>query len=315
MENSEVGVEAEHMNRPNHPALYARQKILLALLQKFGGELGSINLQKYLFLFTVTCQQDKSYEFVPYRFGCFSFQSYADRRKLIEFGILADSEQWNLLPTEVDYLSMLSSADQKKMGLFFERFSSLKGDGLIREIYRRFPYFATRSEIAENLMDADELRAIEEARPNQTGSAFFTIGYEGQSFENYLNRLIKNDVRVLCDVRKNPLSRKYGFSKKTLSDTLNKLSIEYVHLPDLGIVSDKRQALNSQSDYDRLFAEYEATTLKQNGAALNELAGIFAQKRRVAITCFEAKHCMCHRGRVANAMSSRPEWDCPIVHI
>jgi len=303
------------MKRPNHPKLYARQKTLLALLQKFGGELGSINLQKYLFLFTEICQRNKSYEFVPYRFGCISFQSYADRRKLIEFGILADSEQWSLLPTDADYLGMLSRADQKKMELFFERFETLKGDGLVKEIYRRFPYFAIRSEIAKDLMDADELQAIEEARPDQSGPAFFTIGYEGQSFENYLNRLIRNDVRVLCDVRKNPLSRKYGFSKKTLADTLNKLGIEYVHLPDLGIVSDKRRELNSQSDYNSLFKEYEATTLKQNGAALDELADIFAQKRRVAITCFEAEHCMCHRGRVANAISSRPDWDCPIVHI
>ena len=277
--------------------------------------MGSVNLQKYLFLFTETCQQDKSYDFVPYRFGCFSFQSYADRRKLIEFGILADTEQWKLLPTTVDYLSMLNGADQKKMELFFERFKALKGDDLIREVYRRFPYFAIRSEIAEGLMDDDELEAIYAAQPTNSDAAFFTIGYEGQSFENYLNRLIKNDVRVLCDVRKNPLSRKYGFSKKTLSDTLNKLGIEYVHLPDLGIVSDKRSTLNSQADYDRLFKEYEATTLKQNGKALEELANIFTQKRRVAITCFEAEHCMCHRGRVANALVNRPDWNTAIVHI
>ena len=310
-----MGIEANNMKQSNHPTLYARQKILLALLQTFGGELGSINLQKYLFLFTETCQSEKSYEFVPYRFGCFSFQSYADRRKLIEFGILADSEQWSLLPTDVDYLAMLNRTDQKKMALFFKRFKSLKGDNLVKEIYRRFPYFAIRSEIAIGLMDAEELQAIEKARPDQSEPAFFTIGYEGRSFENYLNRLIRNDVRVLCDVRKNPLSRKYGFSKKTLSETLNKLGIGYVHLPDLGIISDKRRELNSQSDYNRLFKEYEATTLKQNGAALDELADIFAQKGRVAITCFEAEHCMCHRGRVANAISSRPGWDCPIVHI
>lgn len=303
------------MTEQKHPALYARQKTMLALLQKFGGELSSVNLQKYLFLFTQICQKDKSYDFVPYRFGCFSFQSYADRRKLIEFGILGDSEQWSILPTDIDYLSMLNKSDKKKMDLFFERFKSLIGDELIKEIYRHYPYFATRSEIAKKLMNTEELKAIEEAKPDQSTPAFFTIGYEGQSFENYLNRLIKNNVRVLCDVRKNPLSRKYGFSKKTLSDTLDKLGIEYIHLPDLGIVSDKRRELKSQSDYDRLFREYDATTLKQNGAALDELAHIFIEKKRVAITCFEAEHCMCHRGRVAEALSKRPEWDCPIVHI
>ncbi|WP_306258214.1 DUF488 family protein [Pararhizobium sp. IMCC21322] len=287
----------------------------MALLQKFGGSLGGVNMQKYLFLFTETCQQQKSYEFVPYRFGCFSFQSYADRRKLIEFNILADSEQWKLLSTQMDYLSMLDDADKKKMELFFGQFKSINGDDLIREVYRRFPYFATRSEVAESLMSEEELKVINEANPTQSEDAFFTIGYEGKSFENYLNRLIKNNVRVLCDVRKNPLSRKYGFSKKTLSSTLEKLDIEYVHIPDLGIVSDKRRELNSQADYNRLFNEYESTTLKQNERALDQLAGIFTEKHRVAITCFEAEHCMCHRGRVANAMMKRPRWNCSISHI
>lgn len=272
-------------------------------------------MQKYLFLFTETCQEQKSYEFVPYRFGCFSFQSYADRRKLIEFDILADTEQWSLLPSKIDYLSMLNDADKKKIELFFEEFQSLNGDNLVREIYRRFPYFATRSEVAETLMNKRELDAIFEAIPNQTDDAFFTIGYEGNSFENYLNRLIVNNIHVLCDVRKNPLSRKYGFSKKTLSSTLKKLGIEYVHLPELGIVSDKRRELNSQSDYNRLFNEYELTTLKKNERALDRLADMFAEKHRVAITCFEADVCMCHRGRVATAMTKRPGWDCSVSHI
>jgi hypothetical protein len=44
-----------------------------------------------------------------------------------------------------------------------------------------------------------------------------TIGYEGRSLEAFLNLLLQNSVTLLCDVRRNPLSRKYGFSKSTLS--------------------------------------------------------------------------------------------------
>ena len=298
-----------------HPNLYSRQKLLLALLQKFEGKLASIDLQKYLFLFTETCQQDKSYEFVPYRFGCFSFQSYADRRKLVEFGILDTGDKWALLPTDTDYVSMLSKTDQKKLNLFHDQYKSLRGNKLVQEVYRRFPYFATRSEIASDLMSRTELKAIELERPEQTDKAFFTIGYEGQSFENYLNRLIKNNVQTLCDVRKNPLSRKYGFSKRTLSETLSKLNIEYVHMPQLGIMSDKRQELKSQADYNRLFDEYEATTLKENTQAVEALIDIINEKQRIAITCFEAEHCMCHRGRVAEAIGKHPSCDFPIMHI
>jgi len=67
--------------------IFKRQKILLALLEYFGGSLHSTDLQKYLFLFT-RLQEEKSYHFVPYKFGCFSFQAYDDRRKLISKGIL-----------------------------------------------------------------------------------------------------------------------------------------------------------------------------------------------------------------------------------
>lgn len=37
---------------------YHRQKLILALVQSFGGKLTNIDLQKYLFLFTELCQGD-----------------------------------------------------------------------------------------------------------------------------------------------------------------------------------------------------------------------------------------------------------------
>jgi|GEM_PF-4668154 len=73
-----------------------RQKTLLGLLSAFGGHLPSTDFQKYLFLYTREFQQEPSFEFVPYRFGSFSFQSYADKRRLVEMGALANAEDWQL---------------------------------------------------------------------------------------------------------------------------------------------------------------------------------------------------------------------------
>jgi len=73
-----------------------RQKTLVGLLSAFGGRLPSTDFQKYLFLFAREFQQEPSFEFVPYRFGSFSFQSYADKRRLVEIGALADSEDWQM---------------------------------------------------------------------------------------------------------------------------------------------------------------------------------------------------------------------------
>ena len=47
-------------------------------------------------------------------------------------------------------------------------------------------------------------------------------------------------IGLLCDVRKNPLSRKFGFSKKKLKHITETVGIKYVHIPELGIESDKR---------------------------------------------------------------------------
>lgn len=289
-----------------------RQRTLVRLLRAFGGRLPRLDLQKYLFLYTQEFQKEPDFEFVPYKFGCFSFQSYADRRRLIELAALSDTEEWQL---QEDVEIGKALFDENNFDIFYEQYSNLKGNELVRHVYRHYPYYAINSSIASSLMDAAELKAIYAAKPTEDGPRFFTIGYEGSSFEGYLNRLIRNNVQTLVDVRRNPLSRKYGFSKMTLSDTVQKMGIEYIHLPELGIASDKRQELNTQADYDRLFDAYEKNDLKKNKVALQQLFSIFLDRRRVAITCFEAHVCMCHRGRVANALSSMPEWKYPIQHI
>lgn len=288
-----------------------RQKTLLGLLSAFGGHLPSTDFQKYLFLYTQEFQQEPSFEFVPYRFGSFSFQSYADKRRLVEMGALADAEDWQLQ----EGFATEGLFDKAAYSRCHAKYSHLHGTKLLQDVYRRYPYYAIKSERAATIMTDQEVCAITAARPAAASPCFFTIGYEGSSFEGYLNRLIKNSVTTLVDVRRNPLSRKYGFSKKTLADTVKKLGISYVHIPELGIASDRRQELNTQADYDRLFASYEKQELKRNAKALQNLFDIFLRDKRVAITCFEAQVCMCHRGRVAKAIAAFPGWQYDICHI
>jgi uncharacterized protein (DUF488 family) len=302
------------MKSDDNMKLFYRQKILLGVLQAFGGNLSNINLQKYLFLFTKLCQKEKSYEFVPYKYGCFSFQSYADRRRLVDTGVLSAEDGWNIAEKR-DFISMLDDSDQRKILLFSEKYHNTKGNDLVREVYKKYPYYAINSEISSKLMTLEEQAEIKAHTPAATDKVLFTIGYEGCSFENYLNRLIMNDVKLLVDVRKNPLSRKYGFSKGTLSETLEKLGIEYLHMPELGIDSEKRKVLKTEHDYCLLFEEYEQTVLKDNAKALEVLLEFVDSKGRVALTCFEAEPCMCHRGRVAKAVERLFAWSYEVVHI
>jgi len=296
--------------------IFNRQKVLLALLEAFGGNLLATDFQKYLFLFTKLCEKERSYDFVPYRFGCFSFQAAADKQKLIEKGYLKDVAGWEIAKPDLSYARALNKGDEKKLLLFAERYSAMRGKKLIKHVYENYPYYAINSEIAGEHLDTEGQKRVDAARPaKRRKSMLSTIGYEGDSIETYLNRLIENDIRLLVDVRKNPISRKYGFSKRTLSSLLGKVGITYTHIPELGIQSSDRKELNTQGDYDRLFAKYEKTVLKDQRESLEKLYGLFNDKKRIAMTCYEKDPRQCHRTRVANAVESIAGGKVAVQHI
>jgi len=285
--------------------LFDRQKRLLALLDAFGGEVGGLDFQKLLFLYCREVEQTPTYEFVPYKFGGFSFTSYADKRRLIERSLLADEERaWKLTPAG-RAAAKVPALVRMGMDRFARGRAGIRGDALVAEAYRRHPYYAIRSEIADRLLagDAGTLAAIEAARPPAGEPGLCTIGYEGSSLEGYLNRLLGAGVSLLCDVRRNPLSRKYGFSKGTLSKGCEGVGIRYEHLPELGIASEERRELHTQADYDALFATYERENLPRQTAALGIIRGWVQAGERVALTCFERRPEQCHRHCVAEAMA------------
>jgi len=80
--------------------LFERQRLLLTMLDAIGGPVANTDFQKLLFLYTRQCEGAPAYDFVPYKFGAFSFTSYADKRRLTESGFLTEDEnQWQLTET------------------------------------------------------------------------------------------------------------------------------------------------------------------------------------------------------------------------
>jgi hypothetical protein len=49
---------------------------------------------------------------------------------------------------------------------------------------------------ATNILSPDELAKVTENKLKSDKTILFTIGYEGVSLEEYLNRLIRNDVNT-----------------------------------------------------------------------------------------------------------------------
>jgi hypothetical protein len=284
--------------------LFHRQRQLLALLDALGGDLASLDFQKLLFLHCRE-QADPPYEFVPYRLGCFSFTSYADKRKLIASGILVDDTKRWILTESGRQAARTNGALTLSASRTAARYRDLRGERLVAETYRLAPYYAARSEMAGRLSASDPgLReAIHAARPKRGNPGICTIGYEGRSLEAYLNLLLRDGVSLLCDVRRNPLSRKYGFSKGALSQACKGVGIRYEHLPELGIASDARKDLRTQCDYDALFDSYKKHDLPKHSAALEQIREWVGQGDRVALTCYEHSPCQCHRHCVADALA------------
>jgi uncharacterized protein (DUF488 family) len=133
----------------------------------------------------------------------------------------------------------------------------------------------------------------------------WTIGYEGLSLDEYLSRLRTAGITILCDVRRNPLSRKPGFSRKALSDACARAGIRYEHMGELGIDSAERKNLKAQADYDALFERYEREMLPRQSAAIDAIVVWIRSGESVALTCFECLAAHCHRRPVADAIARR----------
>jgi hypothetical protein len=293
--------------------LFNRQKILLGLLNGLGGNVSNTDFQKWLFLFTREMELDPSFDFVPYRFGCFSFTSYADKRKLADRGFLTEEEhRW----IQTDESVELPVMERHQIRRFAEKYGTLQGDALIREVYTRYPETAWRSEILDRVIDdVDFRKRIDALRPEGNGPGLATIGYEGQSVEAYLNKLLADGVTLLCDVRRNPLSRKYGFSKKSLSAACTGVGIRYEHLRELGIDSAQRKGLSTQADYDALFAVYESESLPHQSEAVQQISTWILEGERVALTCFEHLPEQCHRHCVAEAVQRSAGAGLEVAHL
>ena len=293
--------------------MFYRRKVLLGLLEVLDRGVPKVDLQKYLFLVCVE-QEKPAYDFIPYRFGCFSFQADADKRTLTKYGAIKEQEQW-ALGRKKRYMHLLKAPDQKAIQCVVRDFGHLHGRDLIRYVYRTYPYYAINSELRHEILNSREQAKVDSSRPTVTPARLFTIGYEGQSLERYLNQLIAQSVGVLCDVRRNPVSMKYGFSKRQLRGAVEALGMAYVHIPELGIDSSKRKNLGSPDDYKSLFDDYIQTTLKTNTNALTRITDLIRDYGRVALTCFEADHKQCHRGCVAEALKERPDFRHRVAHL
>lgn len=299
--------------------LYQREKIILALLEQLGEAVSSIKLQKLLFLL---CDRldNRPYDFIPYKYGCYSFQISQDLRhlessNLIKVFVTGKEKKCCLNFHAVGNPPLIDEYSLSLVKKVVCRYGSMQTSELIKYTYIQYPFFAINSEILRDYFNETEIKTIMGKRPHETERTLFTIGYEGLSLERYILKLILSDIKILYDVRRNAFSQKFGFSKSLLSKACEGVGIKYIHVPELGIISEKRRNLRTSSDYDILFAEYENTVLEAESNALNGIYKSLQSEGRVALTCFEHDPQQCHRLRIATKLISTPKCNYNLINL
>ena len=279
-----------------------------------GGELEKIRIQKLLFLFSQK-KIKSEYDFIPYKYGCYSYSAKADLVTMVKKDILQENENTYIKNTSVDFIKTIKLDDKKILAEIVKLYGNMSNSALIKHTYINYPYYATKSIIANEILNEEQLAKVTNQKACGNETILFTIGYEGVSLENYLNKLVKNDVKLLVDVRKNSLSMKFGFSKSLLTKYCESIGINYIHIPEVGINSDQRQELNSQKDYDELFEKYKKTTLLETNSYQETIINLLTKYNRIALTCFEADVCQCHRKPLAEAIAKFPIFDYKVKHL
>ncbi|MBL7975578.1 MAG: DUF488 domain-containing protein [Candidatus Kapabacteria bacterium] len=294
--------------------MFYRRKVILALLQTFGGELEKIRLQKLLFLFSKN-QEKPVYDFIPYKYGCYSYSATADMTAMVKREFLTSDEKHYRAIDKQDYVAQLKEDDRRILLAMKGMYRSMSSNDLMEYTYKQFPFYATRSEVASSILDAESYQQVLDSKPTSNKTILFTIGYEGISLEEYLVRLLQNDVKMLVDVRNNPLSMKYGFSKSQLERYCKSIDIKYIHLPEVGIQSNQRRELKTQEDYDALFEVYRKENLPSTISTQSRIVELLQKHKRIALTCFESNICQCHRKHLAEAIEMLPDFTYTVQHI
>ncbi len=138
----------------------------------------------------------------------------------------------------------------------------------------------------------------------------FTIGYEGATQADLIDRLRDAGVTLLADIRAVPLSRRPGFSKNILAAGLREAGIDYLGLKALGTPPEGRAAAR-RHDKDALRDIYAGQLeLPEAMVQAAQLLDVAAQWP-TALLCFERAPGCCHRSILVDAVMP----DAEVVHL
>lgn len=282
-----------------------RQRALLAFLSTAQANghrgLNRVQLTKFAFLFRESfgASAGLTYEFVPYKFGPFSFALYRELDSLIQKGLVRQTPDAPALLSVAGGSGGSARAETDKLPRpawpalreVAGQYGELGHEELLRTVYSQHPWYAQNSERMDLVPDRPPPSIAADV-------AAYTIGYEGKCIDGFLAGILRKGIARVVDVRRNAISRKYGFAKSTLSKHLGSLGLEYVHIPELGIATGERADLKDTKAYDALLERYERHHLPTKVGHIDRVVELLHEKPS-ALLCMERDPAMCHRSRLA----------------
>lgn len=139
-----------------------------------------------------------------------------------------------------------------------------------------------------------------------------TIGYETDTQNGLIKRLQAAEVELVVDVRAVASSRKAGFSKTLLGNSLNAEGVDYLHLRALGTPKPGREAARA-GRVDEMRRIFEAHLEEPEAQLALAQATDLAKRKRIALLCYEDDPNCCHRKIVADRI--RESLKCEVVDL
>lgn len=140
-------------------------------------------------------------------------------------------------------------------------------------------------------------------REGKTKTTIFTIGYERRDGDELISKLIDHAVDVLIDVRERPFSRKPDFRRAALSGLCQQAGIDYQSWTRLGSTASQRE-IYASGDLAEFMRRFRSFAKRGRSTELDELA-LLAQKKTIAMICYERCHRECHRSILAELLTDR----------
>lgn len=280
--------------------MLTRQRIILSFIAKAGGKTSHLSLMKWAFLLTREVKSkflDTFYQFVPYKYGPYSFNMVHELDALKRNGYIIDvgKNDYQIVNNAEKEVSRLDSVLDFEIARLFKKYSTLSASKLITTVYEKYPWYSINTEIKEQR----RTDVLPKYKMN-----IYTAGYQGMQIDAFLNMLLRAGVKMIIDVRSNPISRSYGYHKKTLARLSGFLDIEYNHFPELGIESLSRKNLVTLDDYNQVFKIYKKSILSKSISEIENVSSLIQTKPAVLI-CQEEDNQYCHRRILAGILSKK----------